>query len=80
MLLIRDVGCVGLLGLKLGLVSQLTLPAAGLVRKQDLEAKKVRYTYAYLNLTFLICILCVKKTTALAFLVLWCFVKGSDVA
>ena len=31
----------GRLGLKLGLVGQLTLPATGLLRKQDLEAKKV---------------------------------------
>lgn len=40
----------GCLKLKLGLVSQLMLPAAGLVQKQDFEAKKVRYTYMYISM------------------------------
>lgn len=69
----------GHLGLKLGLVSHLMLPATGLVRKQDLEAKKSE-RYLCISQSSLIYILCVKKTTTLAFLVLWCFAKGSDVA
>lgn len=40
----------GCLKLKLGLVSQLTLPAAGLDRKQDFEAKKVRYTHMHISM------------------------------
>lgn len=48
-------------GLRLGLLSQLMLPATGLVRNQDLEAKKVKDIHMHiLILLFNVYFMCLK--------------------